>query len=155
LWGVLDRPRVTTWSGVTLGGNESHDGLWLRLTVTDQRVCRIKVHADVPPQVCDPVPGWWRLALVDDDTIVYLTSRRLDDDGRYELGAIGHGPTALDLSEYLNDQVCTWAPERGQHTPTLTVYPAGTPDSELTGPAFDKNNSRFVLTYDDLPDASQ
>lgn len=150
LRGVLDQPRVTTWSGITLGGNESHDELWLRLTVTDQRVCRIKVHADVPPEVCDPVPGWWRLALVDGDTLVYLTSRRLDD-GRYELGAIGHGLAAVDLTEYLCDQIRTWAPERDQHTPTLTVYPAGTPDSELAGPAFEKNHSRFVLTYDDLP----
>lgn len=58
LRGVLDQPRVTAWSGTTIGRNESHDGLWLRLTVTDPRVCRIKVHADVPPEVCDPVAGW-------------------------------------------------------------------------------------------------
>lgn len=155
LRGVLDQPRVTAWSGTTLGGNESHDGLWLRLTVTDPRVCRIKVDADVPPEVCHPVPGWWRMALVDGSTLVYLTSRRLDDDGRHELGAIGHGPAALDLTEYLCDQVRSWASDRNQHTPTLTVYPAGTPDSELAGPAFEKTHSRFVLTYDDLPGASR
>jgi hypothetical protein len=64
LRGVLDQPRVTAWSGTNLASNESHDGLWLRLTVADQRVCRIKVHADVPSEVCDPLPGWWRMALV-------------------------------------------------------------------------------------------
>ncbi|MFI7676366.1 hypothetical protein [Actinophytocola sp. NPDC049390] len=152
LRGVLDQPRVTAWSGTTLASNESHDGLWLRLTVTDQRVCRLKVHADVPPEVCDPVPGWWRMALVDGDTLVYLTSRRLEtsDEVRWELGAIGHGPAAAELTEYLCDEIRSWAPERDQHKPTLTVYPAHTPDSELAGPAIDKTHSRFVLTYDDL-----
>lgn len=155
LRGVLDQPRVTAWSGTTLAGNESHDGLWLRLTVTDQRVCRLKVHADVPPEVCDPIPGWWRMALADRDTLVYLTSRQLDD-GHVELGAIGHGPAALDLTEYLCDQIREWAPERDQHTPTLTVYPAGTPDGELGGgTVFDKTHSRLVLTYDSQPAAAR
>lgn len=42
------------------------------------------------------------------------------------------------------------APERNEHTPSLTVYPANTLGSELTGPAIDKTHSRFVLTYDGL-----
>ncbi|GGN29190.1 hypothetical protein GCM10011609_86060 [Lentzea pudingi] len=150
LRGVLDQPRVTAWSGTTIGRNESHDGLWLRLTVTDPRVCRIKVHADVPPEVCDPVRGWWRMALVDGDTLVYLTARRLEssDEVHWELGAIGHGPSADELTAYLCEAIRSWAPERKQHTPSLTVYPADTPDSELAGPAIDKTHSRFVLTYD-------
>ncbi|HEU5473767.1 MAG TPA: hypothetical protein VFV67_24225 [Actinophytocola sp.] len=146
LGGVLDQPRVTTWSGITLAGNESHDGLWLGLTVTDPRVCRLKVHADVPPETCDPVPGWWRMALVDRGTLVYLTTRRLKtgDEACRELGAIGHGRP--ELTEYLGDEIRTWAPERDLHAPTLIVYPADTPDSELAGPATDKTHSRFVLT---------
>ncbi len=149
LRGVLDQPRVTAWSGTTIGRNESHDGLWLRLTATDPRVCRIKVHADVPPEVCDPVRGWWRMALVDGDTLVYLTARRLEsgDEVRWELGAIGHGSAASELTKYLCDEIRSWAPKRDQHTPSLIVYPAGTPDSELAGPAIDKTHSRFVLTY--------
>lgn len=152
LRGVLDQPRVTAWSGITIAGNESHDGLWLRLTVTDPRVCRIKVDADVPPEVCDPVPGWWRMALVDGDTLAYLTSRRVKtgDTVRWELGAIGHGPAADELTKYLRDQIRTWAPQRDQHEPTLIVYPAGTPDSVLAGPAIKKTHSRFVLIFDHL-----
>lgn len=151
LRGVLDQPRVTAWSGITLADHESHDELWLRLTLTDPRVCRITVHADVSPQVCNPVPGWWRMALADRDTLIYLTSRDLED-GRYELGAIGHGPAAPTLTDYLCDQIRSWAPERDQHTPTLTVYPAATPNSDLPSPVFDKIHSRFVLTYDHQPD---
>lgn len=152
LRGVLDRPRVTVWSGITIASNESHDGLWLRLTVTDPRVCRLKVHADVPPEVCDPIGGWWRMALVDGGTLVYLTARRLEtgDEVCWELGAIGHGPAAAELTEYLCDEIRTWGSERDQGTPSLTIYPADTPDSDLTAPAIDKTHSRFVLTYDDM-----
>jgi hypothetical protein len=64
------------------------------------------------------------------------------------LGAIGHGPDAAALTAYLCDEIRNWGPARGQRTPTLIVYPAGTPDAELAGPAFDKTHSRFVLTYD-------
>lgn len=69
---------------------------------------------------------------------------------RWELGAIGHGPAAAELAEHLCDEVRVWAPERDQRKPTVIVYPAGTPDSELAGPTIDKTHSRFVLTYDDL-----
>jgi protein-L-isoaspartate(D-aspartate) O-methyltransferase len=48
----------------------------------------------------------------------------------------------------LCDEIRSWAPEWNQHTPSLIVYPADTPDSELAGPAIDKTHSRFVLTYD-------
>lgn len=97
LRGVLDRPHVTAWSGTTIGRNESHDGLWLRLTATDSRVCRIKVHADVPPEVCDPVAGV---------VVAHVAGRRRharpphhrrpesDDEVRWESGAIGRGPAA-------------------------------------------------------------
>ncbi len=67
--------------------------------------------------------GWWRLALVDGDTLVYLTARRLEsgDEVRWELGAIGHGPSADELTEYLCDEIRSWAPERNRHTPSLNV----------------------------------
>lgn len=153
LRGVLDQPRVTAWSETTIARNESHDGLWLRLTITDPRVCRLKVHADVPREVCDPIGGWWRMALVDGGTLVYLTARRLEtgDDVCWELGAIGHGPAAAELAEYLCDEIRAWGPARDQGTPSLVVYPAGTPDSELAGPAIEKTHSRFVVTHDDVP----
>ena len=90
--------------------------------------------------------------MVDGSTLVYLTSRRegTGDEARWELGAIGHGPAAQELTEYLCDEIRRWAPARDQHTPTLIVYPADTLDGELTGPAIEKTNSRFVLTYDDM-----
>lgn len=93
------------------------------------------------------------MALVDGDTLVYLTARRLETGGEvcWELGAIGHGPAAVELTEYLCDEIRLWGPERNQRTPSLIVYPAGTPDSELAGQAIEKTHSRFVLTFDDIP----
>lgn len=90
------------------------------------------------------------MALAEGNTLVSLTARRLEsgDEVHWELGAIGHGPAAAELTQYLCDEIRSWAPERNQHTPSLIVYPAGTPDSELAGPAIDKTHSRFVLTYD-------
>lgn len=58
LRGVLDQPRVTAWSDVTIAGDEPHDGVWLQLTVTDPRVCRINAPADTPPEVCDPIQAY-------------------------------------------------------------------------------------------------
>ncbi|NIJ09748.1 protein-L-isoaspartate(D-aspartate) O-methyltransferase [Saccharomonospora amisosensis] len=103
LRGVLDQPRSVAWSGITIAPDESHDGFWLRLTVTDQRVCRISAHPDAVPEVVNPIGGYWRPALVDGGSLVYLTARRLEsgDGVRWELGAIGHGPAAAELTEHL------------------------------------------------------
>jgi protein-L-isoaspartate(D-aspartate) O-methyltransferase len=92
------------------------------------------------------------MALIDEGTLVYLTARRLEtgDEVCWELGAIGHGPAAAELTEYLCDEIRTCGPARNQRTPSLIVYPADTPDSELAGPAIETTHSRFVLTYDDL-----
>jgi protein-L-isoaspartate(D-aspartate) O-methyltransferase len=151
LRGVLDQPRVTAWSGVTIAGDEPHDGIWLRLTATDPRVCRIDADSEVAPEVCDPVQAFRSPALVEGGSLAYLTSRRQEIGGqmRWELGAIGHGLAAVELTERLCDEIRAWAPERDTRKPTVLIYPAGTPDSELpTGTVIDKNHSRFVLTYD-------
>lgn len=150
LRGVLNQPRVTAWSDVTIAPDESHDGVWLRLTVTDPRVCRLNAPGDTPPEVCDPVQPFRSPALVDGDSLAYLASRRREDGDtvRWELGAHGHGPNAEKLTERLCNEVRAWSVERDQQKPTLTVYRAGTLDADLSGTVIDKTHSRFVLTYD-------
>lgn len=151
LRGVLDQPRTTTWSGITIASDEPHDGVWLRLTVTDPRVCRINAPADVPAEVCEPVQAFRSPVLVDGRSLAYLASRRQEsgDEVRWELGAIGHGPAAAELAEHLCDEVRAWSINRDQRRPAVIAYPAGTPEGELVGPAIDKTHSRLVLTYDD------
>lgn len=151
LRGILDQPRTTAWSGITIAGDEPHDGVWLRLTVTDPRVCRINAPTDTPPEVCDPVQAYRSPALVDGDSLAYLTSRRREnsDQVRWELGAIGHGPSAAELGEHLCNEVRAWSAERDQLKPELIAYPASIPDSDLKGTVIDKTHSRLVLTYND------
>lgn len=146
LMDVLDQPRTSAWSGITVAGDEPYDVIWLRLTVTDPRTCRINVHPDVAPEVCDPVAAFRSPALVDGESLAYLTSRRQEtgDDVRWELGAIGHGPAAAELTERLCDEIRSWSPERDRR-PSVIGYSAGTPDSELAAPAIDKTHSRLVL----------
>ncbi len=148
LRGVLDQPRTSAWSGVTVAGDEPHDVVWLRLTVTDPRTCRINSHPEVSPEVCDPVAPLRSPALVDGESLAYLTSRRQETDRgmRWELGAIGHGPAAAELTERLCDEIRAWSHE-GARRPVVTAHPAGIPDRELAAPAIDKNHSRLTLTY--------
>ena len=154
LRGVLDQKRVTRWSGCTIASGESHDGLWLRLTMNEPRVCRLQVDSTVPPELCDPVKGWWKMALVEDATLVYLTARRhkTDDEVRWELGAIGHGPAAGDLTEHLCNRIQQWMPTRTKPAHSLVVYPADIRPHELERPGthiINKEHSRFVLSYPD------
>lgn len=58
LRGVFDQPRTTAWSDITIAGDEPYDGIWLRLTVTDGRVCRLDVHSDVPAEIAEPVQAF-------------------------------------------------------------------------------------------------
>ncbi|MCG3755842.1 methyltransferase, FxLD system [Amycolatopsis sp. Poz14] len=151
LQGVLDQPRSTAWSEVTIAGDEPHDGIWLRLTVTDPQVCRINVPADAKPSVCDPISPGRAPALVEGGSLAYLTSRRREDDGgstRWELGAIAHGPDAERLAQRLCDEIRAWSVHRDARKPSLVVFPADTPDSALPGPAIDKTHSKLVLAYE-------
>lgn len=66
----------------------------------------------------------------------------------WELGAIGHGPAATELTEHLCDEARAWSPERDHYEPRLVIYPADIPDRELGRPVFEKTHSRFVFTYD-------
>ncbi|WP_232213020.1 methyltransferase, FxLD system [Saccharomonospora saliphila] len=149
LHGVLNRPRSTAWSDVTIAGDEPHDGVWLRLTATDPRVCRLNVPAGTKPALCDPISPGRAPALVEGRSLAYLTSRRRDggETTRWELGATGHGPAGAELARHFCDETRAWSMHRDEHKPTLITYPADTPDSELPGPVIDKTHSRLVLTY--------
>ncbi|APU24003.1 methyltransferase, FxLD system [Actinoalloteichus sp. GBA129-24] len=151
LGGVFDQPRVTAWSDVTIAGDEPHDGIWLRLTITEPQVCRINSAADIPAEVCDPVQAFRSPAVVDGESLAYLASRRreIGEATRWELGAHGHGPEAEKLAERLCSEVRAWSVERDRRKPQLTAYRADTSGIDLSGTVIDKSHSRFVLGYGD------
>jgi protein-L-isoaspartate(D-aspartate) O-methyltransferase len=126
---VLSQPTMPVWSTVTVGGSESFDGVWLRLTGTDPGTCRIAADpAAVTAELCTPAIPSRSPALVEPDSLAYLAFRRVD--GGAELGAIGHGPAGQRLARRLCDEIRTWGHTRTAE-PVITVYPAHTPNDQI------------------------
>lgn len=126
---TLDQPRTTTWSGVTVGGQDPFDGIWLRLTSTEPTTCRIAATPTaIDSGLCTPAIPTRSPALVDAESLAYLALRRLDNDeaAQWELGAIGHGPAGPDLADRICQQTRAWDWDRTAQ-PLITAYPAGTP----------------------------
>lgn len=150
LTGVLDRPTTVVWSSATVGAYDPFDGVWLRLTGTEPGACRITADpAAVDTGLCTPVIPSRSPALVEDDSLAYFTQRRIDQDAterRWELGAIGHGPAGLQLSDRLCEQIRAWDHDRIAQ-PLITASPAGIPDEELpNGLVIDKRHIRLVIS---------
>jgi protein-L-isoaspartate(D-aspartate) O-methyltransferase len=149
LGGVLDQPRQEAWSSQLVAGDEPLDGIWLRLAATEAGTCRLTADpAAVTAGRCDPAIPVRNAALVEGSSLAYLAIRRASDDtGRWELGAIGHGPAGADLTERICRQVRAWNTNRtGQ--PIIAAYPAGTPTARIgSGLIIDKPNTRLIVTY--------
>ncbi|GAA0591776.1 hypothetical protein GCM10010174_03550 [Kutzneria viridogrisea] len=151
LRGVLDAPKVEAWSGVTVGGNESFDGVWLRLTATEPGTCFISADQEaVDTGLCTPAIRFRSPALVEHDSLAYFALRRRATDGgaaQFELGAIGHGRAGQQLADRISDQIRAWSTDRDA-LPVITAYPAGTPASQLdSGHTIDKHDSRLVISF--------
>jgi protein-L-isoaspartate(D-aspartate) O-methyltransferase len=150
LQGVLTQPQTTAWSGVRIGANQPFDGVWLRLTGTEPGTCRIAAaSAAVKAGLCTPAIPIRSPALVEEASLAYFTLRRLEDPAQHlwELGAIGHGPAGPQLAERLCEQIRAWDGDRTAQ-PTITAYPAGTPDGKLpSGPIINKRHIRLVVSY--------
>jgi protein-L-isoaspartate(D-aspartate) O-methyltransferase len=147
LHGALDQPAVRTWSGVIVDGNQSLDGIWVRLTATDNATCRIAVDPEAVDQgVADPVIPIRTPALAEADSLAYLTVRDAPDGASgAELGATSHGPHGIDLAHRLVDQIRDWNTDRGWY-PRVTAYPTGTLEDASGGFLIAKTDSQLVLT---------
>jgi protein-L-isoaspartate(D-aspartate) O-methyltransferase len=131
LIGVLDQPKETVWSEVLVGPQDPFDGVWLRLTGHDSRVCRISADpAAVTAGLCTPAIPIRSPALAEDDSLAYLAFRKVEA-GRFELGAIGHGPYGRHLAVQLCNEIEVWNQGRNAR-PTVRAYLAGTPRSAIS-----------------------
>jgi len=150
LHGVLTQPATTVWSGASLVPNESTDLIWPRMTATEPGTCRFAAEPEaIEAGLCNPAFPYRSPALVEGDSLAYLTLRGPDPDAterRWELGAIGHGPAATQLAERLCEQIRAWDRDRTAQ-PVITAYPAGTPDHELAdGLVIDKKFIRLTVS---------
>jgi len=85
---------------------------------------------------------------VDGGSLAHLTLRREEGGAsRWELGAIGHGPTGPDLADRMCAQIHAWDRARTAR-PVITVYPVDTPDNQILGAyATDKQHTRLIASY--------
>jgi hypothetical protein len=122
---VAERARLTVQATGSVIPNESTDCIWLRLSGTEPGTCRFA--ADPEAIESGPEPE--------------ATERR------WEVGAIGHGPTGAQLTRRIGDQIRAWDRDRtGQ--PVITAYPTGTPIGELAGgQVMDKQFTRLTVTF--------
>ncbi|MFB6726639.1 methyltransferase, FxLD system [Kribbella sp. NPDC056345] len=131
LSGVLDQPKEIVWSEVLVGPQEPFDGIWLRITGHDSRICRIAAdRAAVDAGLCTPAIPARSPALADDDSLAYLVFRKVEE-GRFELGAIGHGPYGGHLAGQLCNEIEAWNHDRNAR-PTVRACLAGSPSSAIS-----------------------
>ncbi|KPI21867.1 protein-L-isoaspartate(D-aspartate) O-methyltransferase [Actinobacteria bacterium OK074] len=147
---ALSMPRNEQWSGVTLGGSESNEHLDMWLTTALDNLPRLaaKPGARTRGLVASASPLGIP-TLVDGDSFAYRTVRATDQEDRYELGAIGHGPHGQRLAERLVEEIRIWDRDHRTDRAHIEVYPASTPDDRLSadGRRIERRHSRITITW--------
>lgn len=149
LRGVLDRNRSVAWSAATVGGQEPFDRVWLHLSVADGATVRIEADQKaVVSGLCTPAIATRSPALAEGDSLAYFTTRRADNESRrWQLGAIGHGPTGHQLAARIVDQINSWDKDRARD-PALFAYLAGQPfPSHMVGKIITKTHINLLMQY--------
>ncbi|ABD12673.1 protein-L-isoaspartate carboxylmethyltransferase [Frankia casuarinae] len=149
LEGVFDAPRVEVWSGVTIGRFEPWAGTQMWLATVLPGFCRVVLDRKLDTGLLSP-PGSHSaaVAVVDDDTLAYVTTRGAADSVDVELGVHAFGPGASELAEQVAEQLQVWGREHRHSSPQFRVDPAGTADDQLpAGRVIDKKHSRITISW--------
>jgi protein-L-isoaspartate(D-aspartate) O-methyltransferase len=149
LQGTLDREQSVVWSDATVHAEEPFDRIWLHLSAVDDGTVRIQADQKaVTSGLCTPAIPIRTPALAESNSLAYFTIRRTNNTpGRWQLGAIGHGPDGHHLASRIVDQINAWDRDRTAD-PDLFAYPTGmpTPD-DMPGKLIAKPNIRLFLRY--------
>lgn len=142
-------PRVELWTGVTIGVSELLDTLQMHLAITLPGFCIMAVDPDLDTGIVVPVNKGYSLAAVEGGNFAYLTTRRTEDNKHVEFAVHALGPEAQAFAEKIADHLRDWERERrGGPAPVIRVYPAGTPDDQVSGDqVIDKVYSRISLSW--------
>ncbi|MET7716310.1 methyltransferase, FxLD system [Streptomyces sp. NPDC005407] len=146
---AVTTPRQELWTGVTIGLQELLDTLQMHLAISLPDFCTMAVDEDLDTGLVAPVNKRYALAAVEDDTFAYLVTRRTEDDKHVEYGVHALGPNAEQFAAKIADVLRDWeAHRRGGPSPSIRVYPAGTPDDRIPGDrVIDKVHSRISLSW--------
>ncbi|MFG2059386.1 methyltransferase, FxLD system [Micromonospora sp. NPDC048930] len=123
LTAALNGPRVDAWSPVTTPPATPFDSLHLWLASQPHPYGQLAVDrhraADMDPQNWVACP-----ALLTQDSIAYLATRKLDDT-TWQFGAHGYGPQAAPLAQHILDLIAVWDRRyRNEPGPHIAVYPS-------------------------------
>lgn len=149
LHGVLDCAKSVVWCDSTVHSEEPFDRIWLRLSAVDDGTVRIQADQKaVSSGMCTPAIPIRTPAIVEGNSLAYFTIRRAEDaPGRWQLGAIGHGPAGHQLAERIIEQIDVWDRNRTAD-PDLFAYPTGAPAVDpAPGKLIVKPNIRLFLRY--------
>ncbi|WP_353942809.1 methyltransferase, FxLD system [Streptomyces sp. HUAS MG91] len=137
-------------SDCRVGGEEPFDGVWLRATASDDRVCRLEVTPEALEKglVRRPAIPVRSPALVEGDSLAYMTVHRegADLERPFQLGAAGYGTNGKALAHDLIAHIEAWSADRAA-VPRLTVTPTADAAGGLSGHMIGKPESRLTLTY--------
>ncbi|MFD6989385.1 methyltransferase, FxLD system [Streptomyces sp. NPDC059943] len=148
---AVTTPRFEMWTGVTIGLRELLDTLQMHLAITLPGFCIMAVDPDLDTGIVAPANKGFTLAAVDEEgrSFAYLTTRRTEDNQHVEYGVHALGPRAEQFADTVAGTLRDWqAHRRGGPSPVIRVYPAGTPDDQITGDrVIDKVHSRISLSW--------
>lgn len=147
---LRDAQGIEALSEQRIGGEESFDGVWLRATAGDDRVCRLEVTPDAltREQIIRPAIPSRSPLLADGGSLAYLIVRRegIDPQRPFRLGAAAYGPRAQALAADLIAHIETWGEARTT-VPRLTITPAKGSPPAGPGHEISKPESRIMLAY--------
>ncbi|WJK37851.1 methyltransferase, FxLD system [Solwaraspora sp. WMMA2065] len=133
---AVRQPRTQVWSGVTFGGTESFDGLFLWLATCVDRFCLLsRARTDAARALVDPASPIATPTVLGDAGFAYVTFREVEGRGDvYEFGAYAHGAQAESLAATLIEQIRVWDRDHRHGGPArISVVPGAVVVEEAPG----------------------
>ncbi|MGC5042475.1 methyltransferase, FxLD system [Streptomyces albidoflavus] len=149
LGGVLDTPRVETWTGVSVASNEPIGTLQMYVATMVPGYCNMFIDSDRATGKVGPTNLNFSLVAVDGPNLAYVVVRRSDDRKSAEFGVHAFGPDGEGAAHRLAEAIRTWGKaHRGGPDPRIAVYPAGTADDRISGDRLiDKKHRRISISW--------
>ncbi|GAA0988570.1 methyltransferase, FxLD system [Nocardiopsis tropica] len=149
---VLDEPSTTTWTGVNFGKGQPLDPMWLWLaTRLDNRVSRMPVQPQaVASGLVSPGLPWGDMASVPagERGVAYLTMRPVQgQQGRHEVGVIGHAPAGQKLAEQMAEHIRAWESHRTEELSFALHYNAVPEPSTATRRLLARAHSTLMVSW--------
>ncbi|MFE7461746.1 methyltransferase, FxLD system [Nocardiopsis terrae] len=147
---ALEHPPVKAYTGVKLRAGAPWEWLYLYLACTLPNGLS-RMPGSRPGFT--PSFGWGAMAALEGSTLAYFTVREGEDDqGRFwEIGTIGHGPRAAELTDHVLTRTREWDQGWGNTAPEPGFRMAtGSARDQLTstdGFVIDKPHSRLVVDW--------